>query len=184
MRHGGLHSREQAGVMRQADGRVFRVLFLCTGNSARSQIAEALLNQKGAGRFVAESAGSNPAARVNPYAIDILRQSGLEWRGHAPRGMDGLESTPWDFVITVCDRAKEACPIFPGKPIQAHWGMPDPAEVQGGDVAKRIAFTDAFTLISRRIDLLLELPVEKLDRLVLEAKTRAIGDVFSTPGHT
>ena len=126
MRHGGVHSRRKAGGMRQADGRVFRVLFLCTGNSARSQIAEALLNQKGAGRFVAESAGSNPAARVNPYAIDILRQNGLEWRGHAPRGMDGLESKPWDFVITVCDRAKEACPFFPASPFWPIGGCPTP----------------------------------------------------------
>jgi arsenate reductase len=168
---------EPEELMQSADGRVFRVLFLCTGNSARSQIAEAVLNRKGMGRFVAESAGSTPASRVNPHAIDILRESGIEWRGHAPRGLDGLESKPWDFVITVCDRAKEACPIFPGQPILAHWGMPDPAEVEGGDAAKRIAFTDALTLISRRIDLLLELPAEKLDRLVLEAKTRAIGDV-------
>jgi arsenate reductase len=164
-------------MMQQVDGRVFRVLFLCTGNSARSQIAEAVLNRKGAGRFVAESAGSNPAPRINSYAIEILKQSGIEWRGHAPRGMDGLESRPWDFVITVCDRAKEACPVFPGQPILAHWGMPDPADVAGDETAKRIAFTDAMTLISRRIDLLLELPAEKLDRLVLEAKTRAIGDV-------
>ncbi len=163
--------------MQSADGRVFRVLFLCTGNSARSQIAEAVMNRKGMGRFSAESAGSSPAVRVNPYAVDILKQSGIDWRGHAPRGMDGLESKPWDFVITVCDRAKEACPIFPGQPILAHWGMPDPAEVEGSEAAKRIAFTDALTLISRRIDLLLELPAEKLDRLVLEAKTRAIGDV-------
>ena len=184
-RHAQAVDREVDGIaafgsgelMQQVDGRAFRVLFLCTGNSARSQMAEAVLNRKGAGRFAAESAGSNPAPRVNPYAIDILRESGIEWRGHAPRGMDGLESTHWDFVITVCDRAKEACPVFPGQPILAHWGMPDPADVQGGEATKRIAFTDALTLISRRIDLLLELPAEKLDRLVLEAKTRAIGEV-------
>ena len=116
--------------MRQADGRVFRVLFLCTGNSARSQIAEALLNQKGAGRFVAESAGSNPAARVNPYAIDILRQSGLEWRGHAPRGMDGLESSPGTSSSWSAIGRRRRVPV-PGQADQAHWGMPDPAEVPG-----------------------------------------------------
>jgi len=86
-----------------------------------------------------------------------------------------LEREPWDFVITVCDRAKEACPIFPGQPLLAHWGMPDPAEAEGGDAAKRAAFRDAFVLINRRIDLLLELPLEKLDRLAREARIRAIG---------
>jgi arsenate reductase len=107
------------------------VLFLCTGNSARSQIAEAVLNRKGRGRFLAESAGSTPAARVNSYAIQTLLDSGIEWRGHPPRGLEGLDHEPWDFVITVCDRAKEACPVFPGQPILAPWGMPDPAAVEG-----------------------------------------------------
>jgi arsenate reductase len=164
-------SRESA-----ATGKVFRVLFLCTGNSARSQIAEALLNRKGRGRFVAESAGSSPAARVNPYAIRTLQDGGIEWMGHAPRGLDGLERERWDFVITVCDRAREACPVFPGQPILAHWGMPDPAMVQGDDAARRAAFVNALTLLSRRMDLLLALPVEKLERLVLEARVRAIGE--------
>ena len=104
---------------------MFRILFLCTGNSARSQMAEALLNWKGKGRFEAHSAGSRPAAQVNPFAIATLREHGIPWAGHAPRGIDGLEREPWDFVVTVCDRAKEACPIFPGQPILAHWGMPD-----------------------------------------------------------
>jgi arsenate reductase len=155
--------------------REFRLLFLCTGNSARSQMAEAILNWKGAGRFRAESAGSRPAARVNPLAIDTLRDHGLAWSGHSPRSVDGLEGEPWDFVITVCDRAKEACPIFPGQPVLAHWGMPDPAVVEGDDTAKRAAFRDAFLLIARRIDLLLALPVAKLERLVLEERVRAIG---------
>lgn len=161
----------------EATGKVFRVLFLCTGNSARSQIAEALVNRKGHGRFVAESAGSSPAARVNPYAIEVLRDSGIEWMGHAPRGLDGLERERWDFVITVCDRAREACPVFPGQPILAHWGMPDPAAVEGDDRAKRAAFVDAFTVLSRRVDLLLALPIEKLERLVLEARVRTIGEI-------
>lgn len=155
----------------------YRVLFLCTGNSARSQMAEAVLNQKGQGRFRAESAGSSPAPRVNPMAVDVLRESGIEWRGHAPRGLDGLEAEPWDVVITVCDRAKEACPMFPGQPILAHWGMPDPADAEGDAAAKRAAFVNALTLISRRIDLLLALPIEKLDRLIVEARVRAIGEV-------
>jgi len=139
-------------------------------------MAEALLNWKGKGRFQAESAGSHPASRVNPLAIETLRQHDIPWRGCAPRAIDGLEREPWDFVITVCDRAKESCPIFPGQPMLAHWGMLDPAEVQGDEATKRAAFRDAFLLISRRIDLLLALPLEKLEGLPLEARLRAIGE--------
>jgi arsenate reductase len=153
---------------------VFRILFLCTGNSARSQMAEALLNWKGRGRFHAESAGSRPADRVNPHAIETLHEYSVPWSGHAPRSIDGLERESWDFVVTVCDRAKESCPIFPGQPIMAHWGMPDPAAVMGDDPPKRKAFEAAFLLLSRRIDLLLALPIEKLERLALEARVRAI----------
>lgn len=154
--------------------RAFRVLFVCTGNSARSQMAEAILNWKGGERFHAESAGSRPAERVNPHAIETLREYGVPWSGHAPRTVDGLEREPWDLVITVCDRAKQSCPIFPGQAVVAHWGMPDPAEVEGDDAKKRAAFRDAFLLISRRIDLLLALPLEKLERPALEARIRAI----------
>jgi arsenate reductase len=158
-----------------ASPRRFRLLFLCTGNSARSQMAEAILNWRGGGRFHAESAGSRPAARVNPLAIETMRLHGLDWSGHSPRSVDGLEREPWDFVITVCDRAKESCPIFPGQPVLAHWGMPDPAEVEGDEAVKRAAFRDAFLLIARRIDLLLALPIDKLERLVLQDRVRAIG---------
>ena len=161
--------------MRPSEQRRFRVLFLCTGNSARSQIAEAVLNQKGRGRFQAESAGSQPALGVNPYALDVLRESGIKWQGHSPRGLDGVDREPWDLVITVCDRAREACPLFPGQPILCHWGMPDPAAVEGDELEKRRAYRDAFTLIYRRLELLLALPVEKLERLALEARLRAIG---------
>jgi arsenate reductase len=154
----------------------YRVLFLCTGNSARSQMAEAVLNQKGQGRFRAESAGSSPAPRLNPRAVAALRESGIEWQGHPPRGLDGLETERWDLVITVCDRAKEACPVFPGRPIMAHWGMPDPAEAEGDDAAQQAAFVHALILISRRVDLLLALPMGKLDRLILDAQVRAIGE--------
>jgi arsenate reductase (thioredoxin) len=161
--------------MTTASPREFRLLFLCTGNSARSQMAEAILNRKGKGRFRAESAGSKPAAKVNPYAIETLREYGIEWHGHGPRTVDGLERESWDFVITVCDKAKESCPIFPGQPMLAHWGMPDPAEAPGDDAAKRAAFRDAFLLLSRRIDLLVALPFDKLERLALEARVQAIG---------
>ena len=157
--------------------REFRLLFLCTGNSARSQIAEALLNYKAKGRFRAESAGSQPVARVNPLAIQTLRDHGIEWHGHQPRSVDGLENEPWDFVITVCDRAKESCPVFPGQPVLAHWGIPDPADVTGGEDAKRRAFRDAYVVIGRRLDLMLALPLEKLERLALESKLRAIGEM-------
>jgi arsenate reductase (thioredoxin) len=149
-----------------------RLLFLCTGNSARSQMAEAILNAKGQGRFEAASAGSHPAARVNPYALETLREFRIPWSGHAPRRVDELGAEPWDCVITVCDRAKESCPIFPGQPVVAHWGMPDPTDVAGDDATQRAAFRDAFLLLNRRIELLLALPTDKLERLALEALAR------------
>jgi len=160
-----------------SDSRVpSRILILCTGNSARSQIAEALLVHKAAGRFQAASAGSRPAVRVNPLAIRVLAEAGIDWSGRVPKGLEGLEREEWDFVITVCDRAKEACPIFPGTPIMAHWGMPDPAEVEGSEEVRLRAFRDSFAVLSRRIDLLLALPTEKLDRLRLERRVRDIGN--------
>jgi len=158
-----------------APRRPWRVLFVCTGNSARSQMAEAILNAKGKGRWAAASAGSEPAARVNPYATATLQEFGIPWAGHAPKSVAGLEREPWDFVITVCDRAKESCPVFPGQPVLAHWGMPDPALVEGDEQAKRAAFREAFLLIKRRIELLLALPLDGLERLVRQAKLRAIG---------
>lgn len=161
----------------KADNRVLRVLFLCTGNSARSQMAETLLNRKGRGRFVAESAGAQPAARVHPLAIETMETHGFFWTGHPPRGLAALDHADWDFVITVCDRARESCPVFPGQPVIAHWGMPDPAAVEGPDEEKRRAFSDALTLVSRRIDLFVSLPIEKLERLALEKRVRAIGQV-------
>jgi protein-tyrosine-phosphatase len=152
-----------------------RVLILCTGNSARSQMAEALLARKGGDRFEAASAGSRPAERVNPFAVEVLAEAGIDWRGKTPRGMDGLAQEHWDFVITVCDRAKESCPYFPGQPVLAHWGMPDPAEVEGTDEARRAAFRDTFVTLSRRIDLFLALPHEKLERMALERRVKEIG---------
>ena len=156
-------------------GAAFRVLILCTGNSARSQIAEALLARRGAGRFEVVSAGSKPALRVNPLAVRVLAEAGIPWEGRVPRGLAGFDQEQWDFVITVCDRAREACPIFPGTPILAHWGMPDPAEVEGNDEAKLRAFRDTFVVLARRIDLLLALPIAKLERLALEREVRGIG---------
>lgn len=135
---------------------MLRVLFLCTGNSARSQIAEALLNQLGAGRVVAASAGTRPAPRVNPFAIAALGEAGIPWSGHAPQDVSAVQGQPWDLVITVCDNARESCPIFPGATEMMHWGMPDPAEVTGGDDAKRLAFRDTLNVLRRRIEAFLE----------------------------
>jgi protein-tyrosine-phosphatase len=112
---------------------------------------------------------------VNPCAIETLREHGIAWAGHAPRSLDALDHEAWDFVITVCDRAKESCPVFPGQPVVAHWGMPDPAEVDGDETARRVAFRDAFLLLSRRIDLFLALPLDGLEHLARQAKVRAIG---------
>jgi arsenate reductase len=151
-----------------------RILFLCTGNSARSQIAEALVATKASDRFDAASAGSKPAARVNPLAVEALQQVGIEWSGREPKGLDAVAAQPWDIVITVCDRAKEACPIFPGQPATAHWGMDDPAEVEGTKEERLRAFVLTRQLLGRRIDLLLALPLEKLDRLALEGRLRSI----------
>ncbi len=121
------------------------------------------------------SAGSKPAPRVNPFAIRVLAEAGIAWEGKTPKGLEGLDRQPWDFVITVCDRAKEACPIFPGTPILAHWGMPDPAEVAGDDQVRLRAFRETMIVLARRIDLMLALPIEKLERLALERAVRGIG---------
>ena len=156
----------------------YNVLFLCTGNSARSILAEAYLSSAGRGRFVAYSAGSHPAGRVNPLALDLLEKRRM--------GTAGLRSKNWDefaapgapkmdFVFTVCDNAAgEACPVWPGQPITAHWGVADPAAVQGSDADKRKAFLKAFTELSTRINLILALPIEKLDRQALTVRLKDI----------
>ncbi len=152
----------------------FRVLVLCTGNSARSQIAEALLNRLGEGRIVADSAGTDPAPRVNPYAVRALAEAGIDWAGHAPQGLEAVLGREWDLVITVCDNAKESCPIFPGRTMTAHWGMPDPAEARGTDEEKLAAFRSTLGLLRRRVDLLLALPAGKLERLAWQQRIRDI----------
>jgi arsenate reductase (thioredoxin) len=158
---------------------VFNVLFLCTGNSARSILSEALLNKRGQGQFRAFSAGSHPAGRVNPYALELLQRMGYS--------TDGLRSKSWDefaapgapdldFVFTVCDNAAgEVCPMWPGQPITAHWGIPDPAAVEGTDDQKRRAFDDAFRILERRISLFLSLPIRSLEQLVLQERLSEIG---------
>ena len=159
--------------------RTFNVLFLCTGNSARSILSEALLNRRAPGQFRAFSAGSHPAGRVNPYALALLQRTGYS--------TDGLRSKSWDefaapgapeldFVFTVCDNAAgEVCPMWPGQPITAHWGIPDPAAVEGTDEQKRRAFDDAFRVLERRISLFLSLPIRSLAQLVLQERLSEIG---------
>ena len=132
------------------------------------------MNRKARGRFTAESAGSAPAARVNPLAIEALRETGIEWHGHQPRNVSELAGRRFDFVITVCDNARESCPVFPGHPVHAHWGMEDPAAVEGTGADKARAFRDARILIARRIDLMLALPVEKLERVSLARRLEEI----------
>jgi arsenate reductase len=136
------------------------VLFLCTGNSARSILAEAYLNHAASRRFHAYSAGSHPAGKVNPFALELLRKSGLAVAGLRSKSWDEFAqpgAPKLDFVFTVCDNAAgEVCPIFPGRPVSAHWGVPDPAAVQGSDEEKRRAFAQAFTALSGRIDAFLK----------------------------
>ena len=155
------------------------VLFLCTGNSARSILAEAYLNAAGKGRFIAYSAGSHPAGKVNPLALALLGKSRMSTEGLRSKNWDefALPGAPkLDFVFTVCDNAAgEVCPIWPGQPMSAHWGIRDPAAVEGPDEVKRKAFLRAFTELTTRINLFMSLPVDKLDRLVLKKKLDDIG---------
>ena len=157
----------------------FNVLFLCTGNSARSIMAESYLNAAGKGRFVAYSAGSHPAGAVNPFALDLLRKNRIDTSVLRSKGWDefaGPAAPALDFVFTVCDNAAgEVCPIWPGQPISAHWGVADPAGAGGTDDERRKAFLRAFSELSTRINLFMSLPIAKLDRLVLKKKLDEIG---------
>lgn len=155
------------------------VLFLCTGNSARSILAEAYLNSIGRGRFRAYSAGSHPAGKVNPFALEPLAKHGLSTDGLRSKSWDefaAADAPQMDFVFTVCDSAAgEVCPLWPGRPITAHWGIEDPAAVHGSDEEKRSAFLKAFTQGSTRIKLFVSVPFEKLERQAREKKVRDIG---------
>ena len=155
------------------------VLFICTGNSARSIIAESLLTQLGAGKFRAYSAGSHPADQVNPKTLDLLQRNRFptgELRSKKWDEFASPEAPRMDFVLTVCDKAAgEVCPIWPGQPISAHWGVPDPAAVQGTSEQVDKAFTDAFLVLQRRITLFLNLPLDKLEKLSLLKELQTIG---------
>lgn len=161
--------------------KVFNVLFLCTGNSARSILAESLLNGLGKGRFKAFSAGSHPAGKVNPFAIEFLAKAGLPADGFRSKSWDEFaapDAPVMDYVLTVCDQAAgEQCPFWPGQPMSAHWGVPDPAAVEGSDDEKRRAFKAAATTLRKRIELFTSLPTATLDRMSLKARLDDIGKV-------
>jgi protein-tyrosine-phosphatase len=162
----------------------FNVLFLCTGNSARSILAEALLNRAGQGKFKAYSAGSTPKGEVHPYTLDLLRRMNFDvggarsksWTEFAQAGAPKL-----DFVFTVCDNAaNEACPLWPGQPMTAHWGIPDPAAAEGTEAEVRLAFAAAFRQLSNRINIFVALPMRSLDTLTLQQQLDAIGKTKET----
>lgn len=159
--------------------RAYHVLFLCTGNSARSIIAEALLNKLGAGNFRAYSAGSQPKAQVNPNTIHLLQSLGHDTSGYRSKSWDEFAKAgepTFDFVFTVCDNAAaEACPVWPGQPMTAHWGIPDPAEATGNQAEVALAFKDAYRLLNQRIGIFTALPLRSLDQLSLQSKLRDIG---------
>jgi arsenate reductase len=165
--------------------RICNVLFLCTGNSARSILAEAILNKWGNGRFHGYSAGSHPTGKVNPLAIDLLKQLGFPTEGLRSKSWDEF-ATPsdihFDFVITVCNNAAgETCPIWPGQPMSAHWGIPDPALVGGTEVEKKFAFRQALRSMEIRIKLFLSLPSNSIDQMRLRERMDAIGKTVDPP---
>jgi arsenate reductase len=159
--------------------RGYNVLFLCTGNSARSILAESLLNRSGEGRFRAFSAGSMPAGRVNPNALRLLEQLGYPLEGLRSKSWDefAAEGAPeFDFIVTVCDNAAgEVCPIWPGKPMRFHWGVPDPAAVEGDEAEVALAFAEAYRRLKARIDRFVSLPISELDELSLKRRVDEIG---------
>lgn len=159
--------------------RIYNVLFLCTGNSARSIFGEAILNRVGAGRFKACSAGSQPRGEVHPYAQELLEK--LDYPAHAFRSKSWDEfaaagAPELDFVFTVCDdAAKEVCPVWPGQPMSAHWGIPDPVAEEGVEAERRLAFAEAYRMLNNRISAFISLPIASLDRLSLQNRLNAIG---------
>lgn len=161
--------------------KIYNVLFLCTGNSARSIIAQCVLDRLGGGRFKAYSAGSNPTGRVHPIALNLLERQGFDtlqlrsksWEEFARPG-----SPPLDFVFTVCDNAAaEVCPVWPGQPMSAHWGLPDPAAVIGSEAERHLAFADTLRMLRNRIGIFFSLPLASIDRLSLRRKLDNIGSI-------
>ena len=163
------------------EDKIYNVLFLCTGNSARSIMAEAILNVLGKGRFKAFSAGSNPSGQVQPIAKELAQAIGFDASNVRSKNWDefaAADAPQMDMIITVCDNAAgESCPVWLGHPALAHWGVPDPVAATGDDDTRRHAYTAAFAMLRRRIELLLSLPLEKLDQLATQTKLREIGKV-------
>ncbi len=159
--------------------KVFNVLFICTGNSARSIMAEAILNRAGQGRFRAFSAGSEPKGHIHPYALDLLRRSNYDvgaFRSKSWLEFSGPNAPKLDFAFTLCDTAAaETCPVWPGQPMTAHWGMPDPAAATGTEAEIRFAFADSLRMLTNRINIFVSLPIKSLDLLTLQKRLDAIG---------
>jgi arsenate reductase (thioredoxin) len=157
----------------------FNVLFLCTGNSARSIMAEVILNRAGQGKFKAFSAGSQPKGQVHPYALDLLRKLNYdtrELRSKSWKEFSAPDAPELDFVFTVCDNAaSETCPVWPGQPMTAHWGVPDPVETPGNEAEVRLAFADTLRMLTNRINIFVSLPLRSLDQLSLQRQLDAIG---------
>jgi protein-tyrosine-phosphatase len=168
--------------------RVYNVLFLCTGNSARSIIAEAILNRLGAGRFKAYSAGSQPKGEVHPYTLDLLK--GLNHDVSSARSKSWEEfasdgAPQMDFVFTVCDAAaNESCPVWPGQPMTAHWGVPDPAAATGTEAERHLAFTDTYRMLNNRIGIFINLPMSTVDKLALQRELDKIGGLSRASGRS
>jgi protein-tyrosine-phosphatase len=168
--------------------RPFNVLFVCTGNSCRSIMAEAIMNRLGAGRFKAYSAGSMPAGKVNPHALALLEKLNYDTSGFRSKAWDEFsrdtnpEAPELDFVFTVCDNAAgEVCPYWPGQPVSAHWGMPDPALATGSDAEIAVAFADAYRMLNNRISIFVNLPITSLDSLALQKRLSDIGKLQGEP---
>lgn len=158
----------------------YNVLFLCTGNSARSILAECIMNREGLGRFVAYSAGSQPRGSVHPLALELLKRQNYQTSILRSKSWDefaGPGAPKLDFVFTVCNNAaNEACPIWPGQPMSAHWGIPDPAAHEGSDTEKALAFAEAYRMLSNRISVFVNLPIASLDQLTLQRRLSEIGE--------
>jgi arsenate reductase len=169
------------------DGKAYKVLFLCTGNSCRSIMAEAIMNRLGAGRFKAYSAGSMPTGTVNPRALELLERfnhdtSQARSKSWEEFSRNNPEAPELDFVFTVCDNAAgEVCPIWPGQPMTAHWGMPDPALTTGNDAEIALAFADTYRMLNNRIGIFLSLPMSSLDKLSLQKRLDEIGKAAAQP---
>ena len=161
---------------------VYNVLFLCTGNSARSILAECILTREGQGRFKAFSAGSHPKGQVHPFALDLLKKTNHPTAGLRSKSWEefaGAGAPQLDFVFTVCDNAAdEVCPIWPGQPMTAHWDVPDPAAAEGTDAERHLAFADAYRMLGNRISIFANLPLRSLDRLTLQKRLDEMGQPF------